>query len=75
MSELDEKIVNSVYKLELSRPKKSMMRDNMFNVDMKRCMKRSFISSRSITRLKRTSNIMLPAKPMAMATWMRANLM
>lgn len=40
MSELDEKIVDSVYKLELSRPKKSMMRDNMFNVDMKRCMKR-----------------------------------
>lgn len=40
MSELDEKIVDSVYKLELSRPKKSIMRDNMFNVDMKRCMKR-----------------------------------
>lgn len=40
MSELDEKIVDSVFKLELSRPKKSMMRDNMYNVDMKRCMKR-----------------------------------
>lgn len=40
MSELDEKIVDSVYKLELSRPKKSMMRDNLYNVDMKRCMKR-----------------------------------
>lgn len=40
MSELDEKIVDSVYKLELSRPKKSMMRDNMYNVDMKRIMKR-----------------------------------
>lgn len=40
MSELDEKIVDSVYKLELSRPKKSIMRDNMYNVDMKRCMKR-----------------------------------
>ena len=40
MSELDERIVDSVYKLELSRPKKSMMRDNMYNVDMKRCMKR-----------------------------------
>ena len=40
MSELDDKIVDSVYKLELSRPKKSMMRDNMYNVDMKRCLKR-----------------------------------
>lgn len=40
MAELDEKIVDSVYKLELSRPKKSIMRDNMYNVDMKRCMKR-----------------------------------
>ena len=40
MSELDEKIVDSVYKLELTRPKSSMMRDNMYNVDMKRCMKR-----------------------------------
>ena len=40
MSELDEKIVDSVYKLELNRPKNSMMRDNMYNVDMKRCMKR-----------------------------------
>ena len=40
MSELDEKIVDSVYKLELARPKKSMMRDNMYNVDMKRIMKR-----------------------------------
>ena len=26
-------------------------------------------------RIKKTSNIMLPAKPMAMAAWMRANLM
>lgn len=40
MSELDEKIVDSVYKLELSRSKNSMMRDNMYNVDMKRCIKR-----------------------------------
>ncbi len=40
MSELDEKIVNSVYKLDLSRPKKSIMRDNMYNVDMDQCMKR-----------------------------------
>lgn len=40
MSELDEKIVDSVYKLELSRPKRSIMRDNMFNVDMKKCLKR-----------------------------------
>lgn len=40
MSELDELIVDSVYKLDLKRPKKSMMRDNMYNVDMKKCMKR-----------------------------------
>lgn len=40
MSELDEKIVDSVYKLELSRPKKSMMRRNMYNVDTKKCIKR-----------------------------------
>lgn len=40
MSELDEKIVDSVYKLELSRPRKSMMRDNMYNVDMRRCKRR-----------------------------------
>ena len=40
MSELDEKIVNSVYKLDLSRPKKSIMRDNMYNVDMDQCMRR-----------------------------------
>lgn len=40
MSELDEKIVDSVYKLELRRPKKSMMRHNMYNVDMKKCFKR-----------------------------------
>lgn len=40
MSELDEKIVDSIYKLELSRPKKSLMRDNLLNVDMDRCMKR-----------------------------------
>ncbi len=40
MSELGEKIVDSVYKLELSRPKKSMMRRNMYNVDIKKCIKR-----------------------------------
>ena len=40
MSELDEKIVDSIYKLELSRPKKSIMRNNMYNVNMKRCMKK-----------------------------------
>ena len=40
MSELDEKIVDSIYKLELSRPKKSIMRYNMYNVNMKRCMKK-----------------------------------
>ena len=40
MSELDEKIVDSVYKLELTRPKKSLMRGNLLNVDMNRCMKR-----------------------------------
>lgn len=39
MSELDENIVESVYKLEFSRPKKSMMRDNMYKVDTKRCRK------------------------------------
>ena len=37
-------------------------------------MKRSFISSRSITRIKKTSNIMLPVKLMVMAVWMRASL-
>ena len=40
MSELDELIVDSVYKLELRRPRKSMMRDNMYNVDMEKCQKR-----------------------------------
>lgn len=40
MTELNEKIVDSVYKLELKRPKKSIMRDNMYNVDMKRLIKR-----------------------------------
>lgn len=40
MSELDELIVDSVYKLELKRPRKSMMRRNMYNVDMKKCLKR-----------------------------------
>lgn len=40
MSELDEKIVDSVYKLELSRPRKSIMRDNMYNVDIQKCMRR-----------------------------------
>lgn len=32
-------------------------------------------SSQSITRIKKTSNIMLPAKLMVTAAWMRANLM
>ncbi len=40
MSKLDELIVNSVYKLDLKRPKKSMMRDNMYNVDMSKCFRR-----------------------------------
>ena len=40
MSELDELIVDSVYKLELRRPRKSMMRDDMYNVDMAKCQKR-----------------------------------
>lgn len=40
MSELDELIVDSVYKLELKRPRKSMMRGNMYNVDMDKCLKR-----------------------------------
>lgn len=31
-------------------------------------------SSQSITRIKKTSNIMLPAKPMVTAAWMRASL-
>lgn len=29
----------------------------------------------NIIKIKKTLNIMLPAKPMAMAAWMRANLM
>lgn len=40
MSELDELIVDSVYKLELKRPRKSMMRRNLYNVDMQKCQKR-----------------------------------
>ena len=40
MSELDEKIVDSIYKLEFSRPKKSIMRNNMYNINMRRCMKK-----------------------------------
>lgn len=40
MSELDELIVDSVYKLELRRLRKSMMRDHMYNVDMAKCQKR-----------------------------------
>ena len=40
MSELDELIVDSVYRLELKRPRRSMMRKNMYNVDMRKCMKR-----------------------------------
>ena len=46
MSELDERIVDSVYKLDLNRPKKSMMRKNMDNMDMKYCMKR--LSTRTV---------------------------
>ena len=42
MSELDELIVDSVYKLELRRPRKSMMRDDMYNVDMAKCQKRQY---------------------------------
>ena len=40
LSELDELIVDSVYRLELKRPRKSMLRDNMYNVDMKSCQKK-----------------------------------
>lgn len=40
MSELDELIVTSVYKLDLKRPKKSIMRKNLFNVDIEKCKKR-----------------------------------
>lgn len=36
----------SVYKLDLNRPKKSMMRKNMDNMDMKYCMKR--LSTRTV---------------------------
>lgn len=42
MSELNELIVDSVYKLELKRPRKSMLRNNMYNVDMKKCLKRVY---------------------------------
>ncbi len=38
MSQLDEKIVDSVYKLELSRPKRSIMRNNLSNTDMNKMM-------------------------------------
>lgn len=40
MSELDEKIVDSIYKLEFSRPKKSIRRNNMYNINMRHCMKK-----------------------------------
>lgn len=40
------RIVDSVYKLDLNRPKKSMMRKNMDNMDMKYCMKR--LSTRTV---------------------------
>ena len=42
MSELDEKIVDSIYRLELKRPRKSMMRSNMYNVDIRKCMRRLY---------------------------------
>lgn len=48
MSELDELIVDSIYKLELKRPRKSMMRDNMYNVDMKKCLKRNYFNYRPV---------------------------
>jgi hypothetical protein len=40
LSELDEYIVDSVYKLELKRPRKSILRNRMYNVDIKKCYKR-----------------------------------
>lgn len=40
MSELDEKIIDSVYKLNLDRPKRSIMRDGMYNVDMNKLTKK-----------------------------------
>lgn len=47
MSELDEKIIDSVYKLDLGRPRRSIQRDGLYNVDMaklqKRLMKKSLI--------------------------------
>lgn len=51
MSELDELIVDSVYKLELRRPRKSMMRDNLYNVDMEKCQKR--LMEKTILGVKR----------------------
>lgn len=40
LSDLDEKIVNSIYKLDLDRPKKSMVRNNMYNVDLNKLIKK-----------------------------------
>ena len=33
---------------ELKRPRKSMMRDNMYNVDMKKCLKRNYFNYRPV---------------------------
>ena len=57
---------NQVMAVDIVRAKVDMINNHM---------KRSFINSRSITKIKRTSNIMLLAKPMAMGVWMRASLM
>ena len=40
MSELDEKIIDSVYKLDLGRPRRSIQRDGLYNVDMAKLQKR-----------------------------------
>lgn len=40
LSDLDEKIVNSIYKLDLDRPRKSVIRNNMYNVDLNKLMKK-----------------------------------
>lgn len=40
LSKLDELIVNSVYKLDLKRPRRSVVRNRMINLDTKRLTKR-----------------------------------
>lgn len=40
LSELDERIINSVYKLDLKRPRRSIQRDGLYNVDMNKLQKK-----------------------------------